>query len=108
MKYSVELSPNFKREAKKLVKKYPSLKVELSNLFFELEDNPTLGKPLGNNIYKIRVAISSKGKGKSGGGRILSFVQVTGNTVLLFTIYNKGEQDSISDSEIEKLLVEYR
>jgi len=63
MNYSVELSENFKKEAKRLTKKYPSLKLELSHVFLELEKNPTLGTSLGNNIYKIRIGISSKGKG---------------------------------------------
>jgi hypothetical protein len=60
MSYSVELSSNFKKEAKKLIKKYPSLKIELVKLFLELEQNPTLGISLGDNIYKIRLAIASK------------------------------------------------
>jgi mRNA-degrading endonuclease RelE of RelBE toxin-antitoxin system len=73
MSYRVELSDNFKREAKKLVKKYPSLKTELAELFSLLEENPTTGVPPGNDIYKIRLAIASKNKGKSGGARVLSF-----------------------------------
>ena len=67
MSYKIEVSPNFKKEAKKLTKRYPSLKAELTALFIELEANPTLGKALGNGIYKIRIAIASKNKGKSGG-----------------------------------------
>ena len=81
--------------------------MELAELFLELENNPTLGTPLGNDIYKIRLAIASKNKGKSGGARVMSFVKVTKTTVLLFSIYNKGDKDSISDEEIENLLQEY-
>lgn len=104
MNYKVELSDNFKREAKRLIKKYHSLKNELANLTAELETNPTKGIPLGDNIYKIRLAIASKGKGKSGGARILTFVKVLETKVFLFTIYNKGDQDSISDKEIKDLI----
>lgn len=107
MSYNVELSDNFKKEASKLSKKYPSLKTELAALFTTLETNPTLGTSLGNNIYKIRLAIASKNKGKSGGARIMSFVMVTDTTVLLFSIYNKGDKDSISDDEIKELLKDY-
>ena len=107
MSYSIELSANFKKEAKRLTKKYPSLKTELAVLFTELEENPTTGIPLGNDIYKIRLAIASKNKGKSGGARILSFVKVTETTVLLFSIYNKGEVDNLTDKEIEALLADY-
>jgi len=64
MSYNIELSANFKKEAKRLTKKYPSLKTELAELFTELEENPTTGTPLGNDIYKIRLAIASKNNGK--------------------------------------------
>lgn len=107
MSYSIELSANFKKEAKRLTKKYPSLKTELEELFTELEENPTLGTPLGNDIYKIRLAIASKNKGKSGGARVLSFVKVTQTTVLLFSIYSKGEVDTLTDKQIQELIKDY-
>jgi hypothetical protein len=104
MRYSVILTENFKKEAKPLIKKFASLKKELDELFTELETNPTLGTPIGNDIYKIRLAIASKNKGKSGGARIMSFVKVIDAVVLLFSIYNKGDKDNISDNEIQELL----
>lgn len=104
MSYKIELSANFKKEAKKLTKKFPSLKQELAALFTELETNPTMGTPLGNDIYKIRLAIASKNKGKSGGARVLSFVKITATTVLLFSIYSKGDIDNLSDKEIQNLI----
>ena len=104
MNYNVELTPNFKKEAKKLSKKYPSLKSDLEELFEQLKVNPKLGTHLGNDIYKIRLAITSKNKGKSGGARILSFVVVTQTTVLLFSIYSKGDTDNITDKQIQKLI----
>lgn len=107
MSYSVELSDNFKKEAKKFIKKYPSLKIELAKLFEELEENPTMGISLGDNIYKIRLAIASKNKGKSGGARVLSFVQVIDTRVLLFSIYSKGEINNLTDNEIKALIKDY-
>ena len=107
MNYNIELSANFKKEAKRLTKKYPSLKGELVTLFTELEENPKLGIPLGNDTYKIRLAIASKNKGKSGGARVLSFVKVTQTAVLLFSIYSKGEIDSLTDKQIKELIKEY-
>lgn len=107
MNYSVELSENFKKEAKRLIKKYPSLKQELAVLFEELESHPEKGTSLGNNIYKIRLAISSKGKGKSGGARIITYVAVLEEVVLLLSIYNKGEKDSMSNQEILDILKNY-
>jgi mRNA-degrading endonuclease RelE of RelBE toxin-antitoxin system len=107
MSYDVELSANFKKEAKRLSKKYPSLKIELAELFEQLEETPTIGTPLGNDIYKIRLAIASKNKGKSGGARVLSFVKVTENSVLLFSIYSKGEVDNLTDKQIQDLIKDY-
>jgi len=104
MSYQVLLTDHFKKEAKKLIKKYASLPAELANLFEELSVNPTCGKHLGNDIYKIRIAISSKGKGKSGGARVLTYVKVSDEEVLVFTIYSKGSRDSISDKEIKQLI----
>ncbi|MFZ1751589.1 MAG: type II toxin-antitoxin system RelE/ParE family toxin [Saprospiraceae bacterium] len=79
----------------------------MAGLFAKLEKNPKIGTRFGNDIYKIRLAIASKNKGKSGGARILSFVKVTETTVLLFTIYSKGEVDNISDKQIQELIQDY-
>jgi len=108
MNYSIELTDNFKKEAKKLIKKYASLNNELAELFDELQKNPFLGTPLGNDIYKIRLAISSKGKGKSGGARVMTFVKISETSVLVFSIYNKGTKDNISDNEIEEIIKKYK
>ena len=97
MSYKIELTDNFKNEAKKLIKKYASLRTEIIELGKELAENPTSGTPLGNDVYKIRLAIASKNKGKSGGARIISFVKIIDETVYFLSIYNKGNKDSISD-----------
>jgi len=107
MSYKIELTDNFKKEAKKLIKKYASLRSEIIELGKELAENPTLGTPLGNDVYKIRLSIASKNKGKSGGARIISFVKIINETVYLLSIYNKGDRDNISDKEIEELLKDY-
>ena len=64
----------FKKEAKRLIKKFPSLKEELLELDRLLTDNPNSGVDLGHNTFKIRLGIKSKGKGKSGGGRVITYV----------------------------------
>ena len=107
MSYKIELTDNFKNEAKKLIKKYASLRTEIIELGKELAENPTSGTPLGNDVYKIRLAIASKNKGKSGGARIISFVKIIHETVHFLSIYNKGNKDSISDKEIEELIKNY-
>jgi len=107
MSYKIELTDNFKKEAKKLIKKYASLRAEIAELGKELAENPTMGTPLGNDVYKIRLSVTSKNKGKSGGARIISFVKIIDEIVYLLSIYNKGDKDSISDKEIESLLKDY-
>lgn len=107
MNYKIELTDNFKKEAKKLIKKYASLQTEIKELAKELSINPTYGKPLGNDVYKIRLSIASKNKGKSGGARVISFVKIVGETVYLLSIYSKGETNNISDPEIKALLKDY-
>ncbi|RLD43480.1 MAG: hypothetical protein DRI86_09900 [Bacteroidetes bacterium] len=66
--------------------------------------NPRTGDFLGNDVYKIRLAIKSKGKGKSGGARVITHLKVTNDIVYLISIYDKSEKDTISDNEIKELL----
>ena len=104
MSYKIIAVPNFRRELKKLAKKYPSLKNDFALLLNSLEQNPEQGTPIGNNCYKIRLAIASKGKGKSGGARIITYIQVIQTTVFLLSIYNKSEKENIDDKELTELI----
>ena len=104
MSYSVIPIDKFKKEAKRLVKKYPSLKSELFELNILLVSNPTSGTSLGNNAYKIRIAIKSKGSGKSGGARVITYVVTENKEIYLLTIYDKGELDTIDDSTLRKII----
>jgi len=104
MSYDIATIPNFKREIKKLAKKFPSLKEDFSQLIEGLAEDPEQGTALGNNCYKIRMAITSKGKGKSGGSRIITNVHISKTTVYLLTIYDKSDKENISDKELKELL----
>jgi mRNA-degrading endonuclease RelE of RelBE toxin-antitoxin system len=104
MSYKVETIDSFRKEAKKLIKKYPSLKQELAELGTQLSTNPITGTPLGKDCYKIRLAIQSKGKGKSGVARIITHFYIKAKTVYLLSIYDKSDKENISDSEISDLL----
>jgi len=104
MNCSVITIPAFERQIKKLVKKYPSLKTEYINLVQSLEKDSTLGTPIGNNCFKIRIAIASKGKGKSGGARVITCAHIVHDEVYLLSIYDKSEQENISSKELEELL----
>lgn len=104
MSYKIKPTKNFEREAKILAKKFPSLKNDLSELSKKLQQKPESGQPLGNNCYKIRMAIASKGKGKSGGARIITYCYVSQETVFLLSIYDKSKQTDISDDKIKELV----
>ncbi len=105
MKFSIIPADRFKKEAKRLIKKFPSLKQEIANLGILLETSPDSGIPLGNDTYKIRIGIKSKGKGKSGGARVISYVMMPNNEVYLLTVYDNSELDSIDDKTI-KIIVD--
>jgi mRNA-degrading endonuclease RelE of RelBE toxin-antitoxin system len=96
----VILSRHFEKESKNLYKKYRSLASEVVNLIGELKQDPHMGIPLGKNCYKIRLKISSKNSGKSGGARVITHVYVESDTVTLLAIYDKSTQSTITDSEI--------
>ena len=119
MKVTINVTENFRKAAKPLLKKYASLHNDLLKLQNELTQNPYLGVALGNNAYKIRLKISSKGKGKSGGARVITLVQTmllqkieiteAGEIkIYLLTIYDKSNTENISDSELKELIDAYK
>lgn len=74
MSYNIIATPKFRKEIKRLAKKFHSLKNEFATLIETLQQNPTYGTPIGNSCYKIRLAVASKNKGKSGGRRVITYV----------------------------------
>ena len=109
-KHEIIATDNFAREVKALAKKHRSIKQDLVELEQALLNNPFFGTNLGNDAYKIRLAIKSKGKGKSGGARVISYLveKVADNSdamlILLLSIYDKAEVSSISDARIKFLI----
>lgn len=111
MSSKVVATPNFQREAKKLKKKYPSLKKELKDLIESLEQNPEQGTLITENVYKIRLAVKSKGKGKSGGARVIAYLHVEKTEdnvqiVYLISIYDKSDYANIPDNFIKQMIDE--
>jgi hypothetical protein len=108
MSYNVIPTQRFKKEAKRLAKRYHSLKADLTELNRVLAENPITGTSLGGNIYKVRLAIKSKGKGKSGGARVITYIITENKDVWLLTIYDKAELDSIDDKTLKKIVSELK
>ncbi|MVN21519.1 type II toxin-antitoxin system RelE/ParE family toxin [Mucilaginibacter arboris] len=104
MSYSIIPTNGFEKELKRLVKKFPSLKNEYAELIGQTSQNPELGIFLGNNCYKIRLAINSKGKGKSGGTRVITYLYIATETVYLLTIYDKGEKADLKPNELKEMV----
>jgi mRNA-degrading endonuclease RelE of RelBE toxin-antitoxin system len=104
MSFNVLTIQPFDKQLKRLVKKFPSLKSEFAKLLESLENEPNQGTYLGNNCYKIRIAIASKGKGKSGGGRVITNFVIAEETVYLIAIYDKSEKENLAEKELEQLL----
>ena len=106
MSCKVTYTALFEKEAKRLTKKYPSLKEDISKLIEILREAPEQGVPLGKGLYKIRISIESKGKGKSGGARVITYLLSGKSTIYLTSIYDKSEQDSIRATHLLKILKE--
>ena len=104
MNYSVKTIEVFEKQAKRLIKKYASLRKELIELVQSLKESPTQGTAIGKNCYKIRVAIASKGKGKRGGARVITYIVIQDKTVYLLSIYDKSDKETLSDTELSLLL----
>ena len=119
MNYRTILIDEFKKDAKKLLKKYASLKNELIELEEQLLENPKLGTLISKNTYKIRLAVKSKGKGKRGGLRVITHnIEVlvdileeneNKNTedetiIVLVAIYDKSEMENISESYLKDVI----
>ena len=104
MSYSIITTYRFERELKRLAKKYPSLKNEFAELITQITHNPTTGTFIGNNCYKIRLAIGSKGKGKSGGARVITYLYIDTETVYLLSIYDKNEKTDLKPNELKEII----
>ncbi len=104
MKSEVVITAGFRRAVKPLLKKYVSLKSELLALTESLENSPIQGEPLGKDCFKIRLAIASKGQGKSGGARIITCVKVVDGVVFALTVYDKSERENLAPGELDALL----
>ncbi len=112
MKVEVNVTEAFKKAARPLIKRYRSFLDDLESLQAELVARPESGVSLGHGVYKVRLRIKSKRKGKSGGARVITLVEtlekVSGDTKLkvinLLTVYDKSDQIDITDRELKALI----
>ncbi len=115
MNVEVFVSGNFRREAKRYLKKFRTLKEELEAFQQALLENPYIGDKITEGVYKVRLASKSKGKGKSGGFRIINYlieseedeVGTMHISVILLSIYDKSETSTLSNIHIAHLIEVY-
>ncbi len=110
MSYQLRTIATFDSELKQLAKLHRSLKSDILQLGKELQENPLVGSDLGHGVRKIRLAITSKGGGKSGGARVITHTDIVTETrdgvVCFLSIYDKSDQSTITDKRIKELLKE--
>ena len=108
MKVDILTHPEFEREFKRLSKKYHSLVDDYAQLLENLERSPLQGISLGMGTRKVRMGVDSKGGGKSGGMRVITYTVIQKSPdpveLTLLYIYDKSEIDSISTRFIKYLL----
>lgn len=103
---NLDFVPAFKQQLKRLSKKYPSIVNDLRVLAEEVQENPETGVSLGRGCYKIRLAISSKKAGKSGGARVVTCIKIERDTIYFLRIFDKSEQSTITDKQLTDILKE--
>ena len=99
-----EVAPEFEKSLKRLSKKYQSLKADYFTFLSELEKNPMIGDEIFPNCRKARIAIKSKGKGKSGGGRVVFYFEIIEDKIILLFIYDKSEMENVQTAFVEQIL----
>ena len=80
----------------------------MEKLESDLLKNPDLGDVFVKSARKIRLAIKSKNRGKSGGARVIAFnnviYEISEHRIIMVTIYDKADRGNISDKEVISIL----
>ena len=106
---TVSVSDDFAKEAKRLAKKYPSFKQDYKEFLESIKNNPLQGDEIAKNIRKIRMAIKAKGKGKSGGARVITFnvlTDVENGHVIFLLLYDKEDASTVKVNVVKQLVRE--
>ena len=101
------VSDDFAKEAKRLAKKYPSFKQDYKDFLESIKNNPLQGDEITKNIRKIRMAIKAKGKGKSGGARVITFnilTDVENGHVVFLLLYDKEDASTVKVNVVKQLV----
>ena len=100
----VRMSEDFRSAYKRLKKRHKSLEQDFEQLLASLLQNPMQGVELDGGARKVRLAITSKGRGKSGGARVIIRVRIVRDELQLLYIYDKSDFENISDAYLRDVL----
>ena len=104
---TISVSDDFAKEAKRLAKKYPSFKQDYKDFLVSIKNNPLQGDEITKNIRKIRMAIKAKGKGKSGGARVITFnilTDIENGQVVFLLLYDKEDASTVKVNVVKQLV----
>ena len=104
---TISVSNDFAKEAKRLAKKYPSFKQDYKDFLLSIKNNPLQGDEITKNIRKIRMAIKAKGKGKSGGARVITFnilTDIENGQVVFLLLYDKEDASTVKVNVVKQLV----
>ena len=104
---TISVSDDFAKEAKRLAKKYPSFKQDYKDFLDSIKENPLQGDEITKNIRKIRMAIKAKGKGKSGGARVITFnvlANIENGQVVFLLLYDKEDASTVKVNVVKQLV----
>ena len=100
----IRISEEFKTAYKRLKKKHKSLEADFEALLMSLQENPYQGVEIHEEVRKIRMNITSKGRGKSGGARVIVRVRIVMDELQLLYIYDKADFENVSDAYLRDIL----
>ena len=100
----VRMSEDFRAAYKRLKKRHRSLQQDFERLLASLLQNPMQGVELDGGVRKVRLAITSKGRGKSGGARVIVRVRLVADELQLLYIYDKADYENVSDTFLRDVM----
>ncbi len=100
----IKISGEFKIAYKRLKKRHRSLEADFESLLLSLQVDPYQGVEIIEGLRKVRMNVTSKGRGKSGGARVIIRLRIVDDELQLIYIYDKADFENVSDSYLRDIL----
>jgi len=107
MNFEIQTSSYFDAEAKRLAKRHRSFIDDLQDFRDSILKNPYQGTELSPGIRKVRLTIGSKGRGQSGGARVITFTYLVNEkdgVVILLLLYDKADASNIKMNVVRQII----